>query len=123
MSVHVRRGDYLKLSHIYRILNEDYYNTALKKFEHHTPVFISDDIDWCKNTFSDLDNAVFVENETQFVDMCVMTMCNAHIIANSSFSWWGAWLGGGKTIAPKNWFTENGPPNWEDIYCDEWELL
>ena len=66
---------------------------------------------------------MFIENENEYIDLCVMTMCNAHIIANSSFSWWGAWLGGGKTIAPKNWFTENGPANWENIYCDHWELL
>tara|TARA_R100000081_G_scaffold83735_1_gene51937 strand:+ start:229 stop:993 length:765 start_codon:yes stop_codon:yes gene_type:complete len=123
VSLHIRRGDYLNLSHIYRILDEEYYRSALSQFEHYTPVFISDDIEWCKETFSDLQNAVFIENENEYIDLCVMTMCNAHIIANSSFSWWGAWLGGGKTIAPKNWFTENGPANWENIYCDHWELL
>ena len=68
------------------------------------------------------ENTVYMENDLN-VDLCVMSWCNAHIIANSSFSWWGAWLGGGKTIAPKNWFGPKGPQDWNDVYCNGWEVL
>jgi len=121
VSVHVRRGDYVNLSHIHTNLGAEYYKNSLDHFEGYKPVFISDDIEWCKDEFSNIQDAVFVESESEYVDMCVMTMCNAHVIANSSFSWWGSWLGQGETIAPKQWFTgEQGPTEWEDVYCEGW---
>ena len=58
-----------------------------------------------------------------YVDMCMMSMCNGHIIANSTFSWWGAWLSGANTVAPKQWFGPRGMPEWSDIYCENWEIL
>jgi hypothetical protein len=53
-------------------------------------------------------------------------MCNYHVIANSSYSWWGAWLSESKkVIAPYNWFGEDDvmPKNWSDIYCKEWMVI
>jgi len=58
--------------------------------------------------------------------MCLMTMCDYHIIANSSFSWWGAWLSESKkVIAPSQWFgaAQGMPKNWSDIYCKDWIIL
>ena len=56
--------------------------------------------------------------------MCLMTMCDDFIIANSSFSWWGAWLGNrGKVIAPKTWFGKNLKHDTKDIYCENWIKL
>jgi len=136
VSVHVRRGDYVNLSDHHYNQSEEYYRNALDHFAGYRPVFFSDDIDWCKETFSDVENAVFVENEDSlnlearvasdesgYVDMCAMSFCNAHIIANSSFSWWGAYLSGAPTIAPKTWFGVKGPQDWQDVYCDEWVLM
>lgn len=136
VSVHVRRGDYTKLNDVHHNQTEDWYREALTHFEGYRPVFFSDDIDWVKNTFSDIENAVFVDNEetlnlqanktsdiSGYVDMCAMSFCNAHIIANSSFSWWASYLSGSLTIAPKKWFGKNGPENWENIYCEDWRLL
>ena len=138
VSVHVRRGDYVNLQDYHYNQSKEYYNEALEKFPDHRPVFFSDDIEWCKDNFKNIkNNPVFVENEESlnlssahnsdlsgYVDMCAMSFCNAHIIANSSFSWWGAWLGKGKTIAPSNWF---GPKeawkNHKDVYCDGWEVI
>ena len=64
--------------------------------------------------------AYFSEGNDHFVDMCMMSLCDGHIIANSSFSWWGAWIGQGKTVAPKKWFGSEGPKNWSDVYCKDW---
>ena len=85
-------------------------------------LFISDDINWCKETFGD--THCYSESGDMYVDLCIMTECYGHIIANSSFSWWGAWLGLGKTIAPKNWFG----PEMEyrkdgSIYEKDWILI
>jgi hypothetical protein len=69
---------------------------------------------------------VFVENTNKYIDMCLMTMCNYHIIANSSFSWWGAWLSNSKqVIAPSKWFgpANHMPKNWSDVYCEKWIVI
>ena len=136
VSVHIRRGDYTKISEYHHNQTEDWYREALKHFEGYRPVFFSDDIEWVKETFSDVDGAVFVDNDDRlnrqanmpsdiagYIDMCAMSFCNAHIIANSSFSWWAAYLSGAKTIAPKTWFGPKGPQDWQDIYCEEWHIL
>ena len=136
VSVHVRRGDYINLKDYHHNQTLDYYYKALSKFPYHIPVFFSDDINWCKETFSDVPNAIFTENEdtlnlssafnsdvSGYVDMCAMSFCNDHIIANSSFSWWGAWLGGGNVVAPRKWFGSKNNSDWSDIYCEGWTVL
>ena len=65
------------------------------------------------------------ETYDNLVDMCLMTMCSFHVIANSSFSWWGAWLAKSeKVIAPSKWF---GPDNQHldttDLYCEGWIVI
>ena len=66
------------------------------------------------------------DNDDQYLDMCLMTMCTGHIIANSSFSWWGAWLSNSrKIIAPSGWFegSNNSYLDTTDIYCSGWTVL
>ena len=135
VSVHVRRGDYPSIAEHHHNQTVEYYISSLDNFPYHRPVFFSDDIEWCKENFSSLKNEpVFVENDetlnlqasqnsdiSGYVDMCGMGLCDGHIIANSSFSWWGAFLGGeGQTVAPKIWFGPKGPQDWQDVYCKEW---
>tara|TARA_R100001510_G_C7634444_1_gene192836 strand:+ start:225 stop:992 length:768 start_codon:yes stop_codon:yes gene_type:complete len=123
VSLHVRRGDYIQLAETHTNQDDQYYKQAMSLFKDHRPVVFSDDIEWCKKQMNWLDNdPVFVHNN-QYEDMCMMANCNAHIIANSSFSWWAAWLGKGVTVAPKQWFGVNGPKDWKDIYCEEWTIL
>ena len=108
-------------------LDASYYNPAfswaMNNIEGCKFVAFSDDIQWCKDNLPS--DFLIPESQSMFHDMCLMSMCDAHIIANSSFSWWGAWLADNsiQVIAPKNWFASEGPKNWDTIYCKNWGLI
>ena len=107
VSLHIRRTDYLELDH-HNSLGLDYYEKALGEFDSdRTIIIFSDDAEWCKEQkLFDGDRFLVAEGNINYVDLCLMTLCTGHIIANSSFSWWGAWLSNSKkVIAPKNWFS------------------
>jgi hypothetical protein len=130
VSIHFRRGDYL----IYSSLNLslDYYKDAVDTLKSIYPdkkikyLIFSNGMEWVKENFK-LDNCVYVENLNRFQDMCLMSLCDHNIIANSSFSLWGAFLNKNpnKTvICPFHYLTgENSelyngyyyPKNWIDI--------
>ena len=90
------------------------------------PVLVfSDDPDWClSQELFESDRFLISKLNSSEFDLCVMSLCKYHIIANSSFSWWGSWLAKSKkTVSPKNWF---GPPlthDTKDLYCDNWIVL
>ena len=67
----------------------------------------------------------FIKSNNIQIDLCLMTMCNYHVIANSSFSWWGSWLANSeKTIAPKNWFGGDCiNHNTQDLYLSDWIII
>lgn len=127
-SIHIRRGDYLNLSQYHTNLDMNYYMKAIKMFPKDTVFIIfSDDIMWCKETFPPSEKFIHIENEADYVDMFLMSKCTNNIIANSSFSWWGAWLNENKNkrvIAPNKWF---GPSNshleTKDIYFNGIEQI
>lgn len=130
VSVHVRRGDYLQLSPVLPPLSLDYYQAAMSAFQEDTSFLVfSDDHAWCEENLPKIrkrENLHFVKGHSSAVDMCLMSRCDSHIIANSSFSWWGAWLNPDPekiVIAPKNWFGPAGPKNHDGIYCDGWIRL
>ena len=126
IALHIRRGDFVWNNKNHPPLSLDYYNSALELFDSNREVIIfSDDTDWCKEQelFAD-DRFSVAEGGDQFYDMCLMSMCDDFIIANSTFSWWGAWLGNrGKVIAPKKWFGETLGHDTKDLYCEGWEVL
>jgi hypothetical protein len=109
ISLHIRRTDYLDSS-VLNNLTLGYYENALKRFDSSLPVLVfSDDTDWCESQsiFSDERFRIIKSNNT-YIDLCLMSLCDYHIIANSSFSWWGSWLARSKkTICPQNWFSPN----------------
>jgi len=107
ISVHIRRGDYLANPDFHPIPSVDYYNNAMDYLDSPDSLFVcvSNDIDWCKE-YIKRDNLIYQFNALE-VDMCLISKCHHHILANSSFSWWGSWLGdykGKKCIAPTPWF-------------------
>lgn len=105
--IHVRRGDYLNLKDCYVQLGMDYYNNAMKIIKSKKYLIFSDDIEWCKTQFKG-DQFEFITGNTDYEDMAIMAKrCENMIIANSSFSWWGAWLNINSDkiiIAPNKWF-------------------
>ena len=110
LALHIRRGDFLINSARHHNLSLDYYSKEIEKFESDKQVVIfTDDPKWCneQKIFSD-DRFLISEGSSNYVDMCLMSMCSGHIIANSSFSWWGAWLANSeKVVAQKNGLVKN----------------
>lgn len=120
-SIHIRRGDYVRLNQYHTVQPIDYYEKSFNLIGNDYDYLIfSDDIEWCKNNFDFIPNKHFIEGDSDYENLYLMSMCNNNIIANSSFSWWGAWLNKNenkKVISPKNWFGEkNKHLNTMDIY-------
>lgn len=121
-SIHVRRGDYLRLSESHPVLTMDYYDEAMRLVGGSIEQYyiFSDDLQWCKDNFKGK-NCVFVD-EKDYISLFLMSRCAHHIIANSSFSWWGAWLGhkDGMVIAPKRYVGDRLADDHKDIIPKNW---
>lgn len=119
VSVHIRRGDYLTSNTFLNLSESDYYLKALGyvagEIKHPTYFIFSDDINWCKQKFADLNirNAIFVDHNSgnqAHWDIYLMSKCKANILANSTFSWWGGWLNNHENkivICPAKLFTSD----------------
>lgn len=105
VAIHVRRGDYVNNPFYVDLMQTDYYQRAMESFAGERFMLFSDDIDWCKKQeiFSD---CIFSEGFDEVEDLNRMMNCKGVIMANSSFSWWGGYLSGGRVIAPKLWFSD-----------------
>lgn len=127
VSMHLRRGDYLRWPNHHPVLDVSFFGRASKEFPEDSIFLVfSDDSEWCKKNFPQ-GNYVFIEGQKDYEDLCLMTLCDHNCIANSTFSWWGAWLNKNPekiVVAPKNWF---GPayahfPT-KDLYCEGWKIV
>lgn len=114
VAVHVRRGDFLQHS-VFQVCDEDYYRAAInqmRKEVSNTKFFIfSDDPAWCRSTFCD-DDQIIVDSaeagKNPLYDLHLMSLASHHIIANSTYSWWSAWLAQSasqRVIMPDRWYT------------------
>lgn len=135
-SLHIRRGDYVSNSDANKVhgtCDLDYYKNAMQKIENFigtVSYFIfSDDIVWVKENLK-ISNAIYIENLESRIpheDIYLMSLCQHNIIANSSFSWWGAWLNQHDekiVIAPKRWFADKELfKQSDDIVCKSWIKL
>lgn len=117
VSIHVRRGDYItnkRANSYHGVCDIDYYNRAIRKIIDlikTVPTFFifSDDLDWCKVNLQSSYETYYIKTDLAIYDLYLMSKCKSNIIANSSFSWWSAWLNSHqdkKVIAPKNWFKD-----------------
>lgn len=124
ISVHIRRGDYLTDPNFYALEVEKYYLEALRSLPNCDVLVFSDDVEWAQSNFANK-NCTISKSKNEFIDLCLMSKCDYHIIANSSFSWWGAWLAKSKkVIAPKKWFSgEFSNWNTKDLYLPDWIIL
>ena len=137
ISIHLRRGDYLTqtASAVHATLTQDYYDRAvslmLDLIGSEVDFFLfSDEPDVISKVFAHLPRAYVVQSDpaAPWEDMFLMARCHHNIIANSSYSWWGAWLNqakGKRVIAPAGWFTSQrlATCNVMDLYPDDWILL
>ncbi len=132
VSVHVRRGDYSsdpKTHAHHGLLPLEYYQSAMsvidKRFPRGCYYVFSDDLSWCRDNLRFKGEGVFVDvnaGKPAWMDMRLMTRCRHHIIANSSFSWWGAWLNASPdkvVVAPQQWLSQARLVN-DDIWPGDW---
>ena len=135
VSIHVRRTDYISnipANNYHGTCNETYYIEAMKiigkKISNPHFYIFSDEPEWFKANIKTNFQVTFVEhnkNEKSFEDMYLMSLCKHNIIANSSFSWWGAWLNSNENkqvIAPANWFQDK-TKNTKDLLPETWIKL
>lgn len=130
ISVHIRRGDYVTdkvTNSVYNHCSLEYYDKAISimKKKLNDPVFyvFSDDIEWVKYNFSNYKNVIFIDhNDKDVEDLRLMSNCKHNIIANSTFSWWAAWLNTNPSkfvICPKRWFNSE-LINTNDLIKSDW---
>ena len=132
IAIHIRRGDYvtnLKFNASHGVCPLEYYFEAVRIMENKikNPRFFvfSDDLAWAKDNLKINHPITFLDSGQDYHDLILMSRCKHNIIANSSFSWWGAWLNNNPdkiVIAPKKWFRnaetnldDRLPPNWIKI--------
>jgi hypothetical protein len=134
VSLHVRRGDYAsnaRTTSTHGLCSLDYYRAAIEYVaervkQPHLYIF-SDDIEWVINNLKiELPHQYVDHNHgaESYNDMRLMSMCKHHIIANSSFSWWGAWLNPSTDkiiVAPTHWFANQ--TNVGDLFPQGWVTL
>lgn len=129
VSIHVRRGDYVNHPKYKNICTAEYYQKAIQylnsQFGELRCFVFSNDIPWCQENL-DIPNAMYIDHNSgadSYKDMQLMGYCQHHIIANSSFSWWGAYLSEKKgiTIAPKKW--KNNMEGSRDLIPSHWIQL
>ena len=125
-SIHIRRGDYIsniKSNNVHGTCSLEYYKEAIKiikeKYKNVTFFVFSDDISWTKENLA-IKNAIYIDHKClPHEDIFLMSLCKHNITANSSFSWWGAWLNTNEkkiVVSPKQWFVDKQ----NEIACLNW---
>lgn len=122
VSLHVRRTDYITQNWF---VGDQWYLDRMNEVHGKLVLVFSDDIHHCMELFKDFKNILYI-HEDEINSMCLMSMCQHHVISNSTFSWWGAWLSGSNDVTYPNRFDSinNGActfPN-KDFYPQRWKM-
>jgi len=137
--LHVRRGDYMGVSHIHYVQTIDYYSRALGLIDAKSIIVVSDDIDWVREQeLFKGERFIIVDGLNELETLALMSLCKSAVCSNSTFSWWGAFLGAhgcrGKVIVPERWInaqifnTEHWPLSPRGVkvpplFPEEWIIL
>ena len=132
VAIHVRQGDYQKQNSIHKILDKDYYSTAINEIERQNVLcnyfIFGQNLDFLDDVLNGRKHNVFkVENNEPIVDMAFISMAHYVVTANSTFSWWGAWLNEREdkvVYAPKDWYEQDGCDiAKEDFIPEDWRCI
>lgn len=129
VAVHVRRTDYLASGGYHPVQDPAYYEAAMGLLGGGLrPYVFSDDIEWCEANLNrgPFSGAAYVRGEGELGDLLLMSRAAHNVIANSSFSWWGAWLNrrpGRRVVAPRAWFGESAGIFTGNIVPKDWERI
>ncbi len=128
VSVQVRRGDYITLREKHPEVTDQWYINAMKSFPtDYKFIFFSDDIEYCKQAFGNLENVSFSNGKSEMEDLIMMSQCSDQICSASTFSWWGAYLNRNpnkRVIMPKQWMTLEHSNEWtEEIVMKNWDRV
>lgn len=128
LGVHVRTGDFLSTGNFssHFICNKKYYSNALECFNLNDYFIIV-----CTDSPADLfkffpkEDIAFSNSSNELEDLYLLSQCDSLILTNSSFGWWGAYLGKEKNnvCVPSKWFAKDGPQDYNDIYIDKWKKI
>lgn len=124
VSLHLRQGDYANNLKFHYIQKLDYYNQSVSLIKNYDKILAFSD-----SKFPDefnFDRLELVTRSNDLDEFSIMSSCQTNIISNSTFSWWAAWANENKNkrvLAPRTWFGPQGPQDWQDIYCEGWEVI
>ena len=126
ISVHVRRGDYLRLTEKHPPVPKLWIDTAMEQFPGYHFIFFSDEIGWCQREYGRRRDVTCSVGQNVEHDLALMSGCEHHICSASTYSWWGAWLNHSlckRILIPKFWFMPGRPEDTKDIIPEGWEKI
>lgn len=120
VGIHIRRGDYVRHPNVHPMCSLSYYEKAINLLNINSAIVCTDDPHYAE---TNLPYKVYKGSPEE--DLAVLSECDYSIMSNSTFSWWGVFLGKEKkkVVTPTPWFGVGGPKNYEDIYLPEWTRL
>lgn len=128
VSLHIKRGNFLELSHFHVNLDINYFKESVSRFgQDNVYIIFSDDIEWCRKNLDFISTKEYVDTFVDYQQMYLMSQCDKNITSNSTFGWWGAWLNdrnNNNVIIPKNWVVDQQLNNHVlNIVVDGWTVI